>query len=375
MLAALDSSFNRPTLAQAQQAFASGVRAWGGYLVSDSDAAVLASRSRGWGMRGLAAPWTLAEFDVLRQAGLTPIGFCSGNDSASAIRAKAYGNGIVPCVDVEPGIREDGPWVRPWVVVAQSGLYGAMSVHYQQGEPEGREALFNIMAWYFVPVRDPQATWYDAIDPRPPGPCGWQWWGDHQEFGLSVDRSWLDDEVLPVGPGRGGAGAAISGGGSMGSLVTIADSNGFTHRFTVVRAYNADGTPTNDPEGNRGGPVHYARISGGPGGIQSFQGGDEEMPGGGGWIAGGTLSGELWPWVDAPGGPRELVIVHGRGANAALWMKSFNTDGTVHSEWSQVGGRPSPCIPGADSASGPGVDESQVRAWAVDAVEKALENG
>lgn len=194
MIAGLDSSFTRPTLAQARQAYAAGYRAWGGYLVSDSDEVVLAARARHQGLHGLAAPWTRDEFAVVQEAGLVAIGFCSGWDDPDALRAKAAAWDVLSCVDAEKGIRDDhegGNWVPGFVVTARCGLYGAMSVHYETAEPTGRGALFNILAWY--PGYNPYATWFDAIELRPPGPCAWQWQGTHDEFGIPVDSLWLDD--------------------------------------------------------------------------------------------------------------------------------------------------------------------------------------
>jgi len=209
MIAALDSSFDAPTLEQAKAAYASGVRVWGGYFGSRDGL-------------GLAVRWNRMSFWNLQEAGITPIGFCSGWDDPDWIRTTAAEWGILACVDAEPGIRADGEggnWIPGFVERAQCGLYGPMSVHYETGEAAGRGALFNIMAWYLG--WDPQATWYDAIEPRPPGPCGWQWWGTHDEvyagIPLSVDRSWLDDIILPYGPGRGGD--TYSGGFAMGATM------------------------------------------------------------------------------------------------------------------------------------------------------------
>lgn len=231
MIAGLDSSFDAPTLDQAKAAYAAGIRAWGGYLVSTSDEQILAARAAGRpAMFGLASPWTRAEFARVQQAGLAAIGFCSGKDDPDLLRAKAAAWNILHAVDVEHGIRDDGPWVSPWVRRAQSGLYGAMSVHYQNGEEPGRGAAFNILAWY--PGYDPQSTWFDAIELRPPGPCGWQWWGTHTEFGLSVDRMWLDDAIIPTGPGRGGDAAQFPIGGDEMPL-TIARKDGTKDVFDV----------------------------------------------------------------------------------------------------------------------------------------------
>ena len=88
------------------------------------------------------------------------------------------------CLDVEGGIRPDGPWVQPWLSASGAGLYGNAPVH------GGRTAAFHVLAAY---VADPQATWSGAA---PGTPCGWQWRGTHSEFGIGVDRGWYDDWFL-----------------------------------------------------------------------------------------------------------------------------------------------------------------------------------
>ncbi len=345
----LDSSFNVPSLVQGQQARAAGVRAWGGYFGSQDGL-------------GLATRWTREQFDVVRAAGLTPIGFCSGWDSAAWIRDTAAAWGIVPCVDVEYGIRVDGPWVMPWVQEALAGLYGSLSVHYQQGEPAGRGARFNIMAWY--PGYDPAASWYDAIEWRPSGPCGWQWWGDHTEFGLSVDRSWYDQALIGHAPASV---LFVPEGGGEGSMVQLTGADGRIHNVTIADS------GTLDAQGYCGGPVHWSAIEGGPGGYEGWGGGDGELPGGGGWIVAGTLSASLWTWPGAPGGPRELLIVRGRGLGGYLLLKAVYTDnGAVQTEWTVISGIV-PAVPG--SMSGLVADEAVVRGWAVDEIERRLANG
>lgn len=180
MITGLDSSFARPTLAQAQAARAAGVRIWGGYLASMDGL-------------GLATRWSRADFAVVQEAGLRAIGFCSGWDDPVWIRDTAAAWGILVCVDVEPGIRDDGPWIQGWVRTAACGLYGLASVHYWDGEPVGRDAAFNIVADYLA-VGCTGETWPSWL-PRP-ARCGWQCRGDHQEFGLEVDRGSYDDWFL-----------------------------------------------------------------------------------------------------------------------------------------------------------------------------------
>src|SRR5262249_9656357 len=187
MIEGLDSSFDEPTLEQARQAYAAGVRAWGGYFGSRDGL-------------GLAVRWNRMSFWNVQQAGMRAIGFCSGWDDPDWIRRTAAEWDILACADVEFGIREDGDWVDDWVARAASGLYGNTSVHYRAGRPPGRGAAFNVAAWYFkVPPEcwDPQMTWPWWL-PATGRPTGWQFCGTHDEFGLSVDRSWLDDWFAPA---------------------------------------------------------------------------------------------------------------------------------------------------------------------------------
>lgn len=181
MIASLDSSFSRPDAATAATAYAAGVRVWGGYFGSVDGL-------------GLATRWSRADFDVVRNAGMTAIGFCSGRDDPVWIRDTATAWGILACVDVERFIRDDGPWVDGWLASSQSGLYGNGSVHFETGQPVGRGAAFNIVSGYYG--YDPRATWEPWL-PLPAAPTGWQWRGGHSEFGLDVDSSWLDDWFLP----------------------------------------------------------------------------------------------------------------------------------------------------------------------------------
>jgi hypothetical protein len=177
MIAGLDSSFDRPTPAQAAAAFAAGVRLWGGYIGTR-------------GGLGLASLWSQAEFQVVKDAGMTAIAYCSGFDDPAGVRAMAAAWGVLLGVDVEPGIRDDGPWVPGFLQATGAGLYGLASVHYDTGEPIGRGAAWNVIANY--PGFDPGVTWVDGLTP-PAAPHGRQWEGTHTEFGLSVDRMWLDD--------------------------------------------------------------------------------------------------------------------------------------------------------------------------------------
>lgn len=165
----LDSSFDRPTPAQLSEAWNAGVRVWGVYLATKPNV-------------GLAAPWSLADVQVVLDAGYGVVAFASGWDDPVALRQLAEQLGVRLFLDDEDAIRSVGGWEQAWLDAAGAGLYGLRAVH------SGITAVAHIMAEY--PGFDPAATW----DGTPPGtPHGWQWQGTHTEFGLSVDRSWVDD--------------------------------------------------------------------------------------------------------------------------------------------------------------------------------------
>lgn len=255
-----DSSFSAPTLAQAKVAYAAGVRVWGGYF---------GSRDR----LGLAVRWNRLSFWNLQQAGIIPIGFCSGNDDPDWIRTTAAAWGILPCVDVETGIRVDGSWVRPWVQRARCGLYGLASVHYRAGEPLGRSALFNIVARYPKGGCGGGLAWDPAAGPEPPVPCAWQCQGSHAEFDLEVDSANYDNSFATL---LGGAlpAATTTGGIGMGATTQGFNINGTTHVFELSSEGDLlwwRGT------GGGGGQVHAGRDgwwnmggTGVPGGIRDF---------------------------------------------------------------------------------------------------------
>jgi len=171
VIAGLDSSWNRPTSAQLTQAKAHGVGMWSGYLATRPGV-------------NLAAPWSEQDFARVKAAGLSTIAFCSGKDDPLACKNRAAAWGVRLCLDVESGIRGDGPWVQDWLTRSGAGLYGNAPVFRR-----GRRAAFYVLAAY---QSDPHATWSPHV-PRPNGPCGWQWQGTHSEFGCSVDRGWYDD--------------------------------------------------------------------------------------------------------------------------------------------------------------------------------------
>lgn len=206
----LDSSFDRPTPAQAAAAYAAGVRVWGGYIGTRDGL-------------GLATRWSQADFQVVKDAGMTAIGFCSGWDDPTGIRALGSAWGVLPCVDVETGIRTDGLWLDDWLPAAGGGLYGLASVHYEAGRPIGRGAAFNIVANYLAGGCTGE-TWPSWLSR--PARCGWQCQGDHQEFGFSVDRSWLDDWFAPSPPPPEGSMVIRN---SADGAVYVVDASGKRH--------------------------------------------------------------------------------------------------------------------------------------------------
>jgi len=170
MIRGLDSSFDRPTPDEAAQAFAAGVRVWGGYLPPGAN---------------LLSPWDRASFEVVQRAGMRAIGFCSGWDDPVQLRQLAAEWGVLGCLDDEPGIRTGSGWQQAWLDASGFGVYGLCSAVMSVRAP------FRIVARY--PGFDPRAPWDTTCSPGPPEPHGWQWQGTHTELGLSVDSLWLED--------------------------------------------------------------------------------------------------------------------------------------------------------------------------------------
>jgi hypothetical protein len=134
--------------------------------------------------------WTAADFDSVRSAGLQSIAYASGWMDPVAAKLEAALYGVRGCLDVEGGIRGDGPWVQGWLNASGFGLYGNMPVH------PGRSAAFHVLAAY--PGGDPGVSWNRSV--RPPAPCGWQWQGTTARYGASVDLCWFDAAIYPSAP-------------------------------------------------------------------------------------------------------------------------------------------------------------------------------
>jgi hypothetical protein len=186
MVSGLDSA-TPPSATQVAAAKAAGITLWSGYLASRPELGVGPVGSR----FGLFRPWRQPEFAVVKALSGTPLAYASGWDDPAGCKALAAAWGVRLCLDVEAGIRGDGAWVQPWLDASSAGLYGTRYVHAPLRGP-ARRAAFHIAAFYPTPMVDPHATWPAGWTP-PGTPCGWQWWNSHNEFGVTVDRSWLDD--------------------------------------------------------------------------------------------------------------------------------------------------------------------------------------
>src|SRR5256885_2176040 len=168
MIPALASA-TPPTAAQAAAAKASGIAVWSGYIATRPELGDGPVGPR----FGLFRPWRQAEFGPVKTLRGTPIAYASGWDSPAGCKALAAAWGVRLCLDVEGGIRGDGPWVQGWLDASGAGLYGTRYVHAPQAGP-ARRAPFHIAAFYPTPQVDPHATW-PAGWPRPATLCGWQW--------------------------------------------------------------------------------------------------------------------------------------------------------------------------------------------------------
>src|SRR5262249_12507723 len=116
------------------------------------------------------------------------------------------------------------------------------------GRPPGRGAAFNVAAWYFkVPPEcwDPQMTWPWWL-PATGRPTGWQFCGTHDEFGLSVDRSWLDDWFAPALTSN-----PIGGGMTPEDHQTLSDINVRTAELYNYLRYGADSAGNHEYDRDR----------------------------------------------------------------------------------------------------------------------------
>lgn len=239
MIAGVDSTGTGvPNVGQMLAGQGAGYRVWGGYLVSSSDADVLAARAAGRGMFNLLRPWTAAELVSVRSAGYTVLGFCSGFDDPTALGAKARSLGVVGLLDHESEIRPEGAWADPWLAASGFGLYGVHAIQNAHAAP------YRILALY--PGFDPGATW---DGPPPSVPHGWQWQGTHVDpvTGITVDSMWLDPFFAP--------GALPSGDSKTMSAFAF---NGTDHVFELSTSGDILWSRTT---GGAGGDVHRQFVT------------------------------------------------------------------------------------------------------------------
>lgn len=185
MIVGLDSSFP-PSPATALQAKAGGIALWSGYISS--------APYDGQSHFGLYHPWPREGFEYARLCGATPIAFCSGWDAPGTLKTLAAAWNVRLCLDIESGIRPDGPWKQPFLDALRDDARGSGGVYGNDGCHVNCRAPFHVRAAY-PGSGDVQATWGGPV-PRPSVPCGWQWAGTHTEFGVGVDRGDYDDFFL-----------------------------------------------------------------------------------------------------------------------------------------------------------------------------------
>ena len=169
---ALDSAY-APSDAQIAAAKAAGFVAWFGYFKFGDD--------------GVLNGWADSDFQRVLAGGLQTGAYCSGWAPPDQVKARAAAVGIRARLDVEGGIRPDGPWVQPWLDASGAGLYGNAPVF------PGRHAADYILAAYPTAGDPGNESWPSWVVRPAGGPCGWQWAGSHAFAGITVDATWLDD--------------------------------------------------------------------------------------------------------------------------------------------------------------------------------------
>lgn len=130
------------------------------------------------------------DFRRVKAKGFGVLAYVSGNDDPRQIAAWSRAIHVPAAVDVERFIREDGPWLDPWLADSDwwIGLYGNGSVHYNtQGF---RKARFHVFSGYYG--YDPRVPWPGWL-PHDASPTAWQFQGTTPMAGTLVDLSWFDD--------------------------------------------------------------------------------------------------------------------------------------------------------------------------------------
>lgn len=184
-------SFSPPSDATLEQAKAAGVQVWPGYT----------------GGPEAAISWPADGFVRIRNHGLRApaiyVGLGTPEEAVAQAQARGVPQGEVIWHDIETGwsMSHDTPaFAIRWVTgVLQAGyipgLYGTAAFVNQWGHfyrcvwAAGGSYYRNgpgSNPWPATPLQVPACT--------PAGtPCGVQWWATHNEFGIGVDRSIMDD--------------------------------------------------------------------------------------------------------------------------------------------------------------------------------------
>ncbi len=168
IIVAIDSAVP-PSAASIIAAKNAGVKLWAGYFAGTDI------------LRG----WSQNDFTRIKESGLATMAYCSGWANPATMKAQAASWGVPICLDVEGGIRGDGPWVQGWLDRSRT-------------------------------PPDPHAVW-PSWRARPSGPCGWQWYGSHANFGAEIDTCWFDDFFMSL--------RFTFGSGSLGGDKEVLDAN------------------------------------------------------------------------------------------------------------------------------------------------------
>jgi hypothetical protein len=192
-------SFGPPTDATLDQAKAAGVHSWPGYI----------------GGPEAAITWPASGFERIRAKGLRSpgiyVGLGSGPEAVALAQQRGIPKGEVIWHDVETQwsmTHDTVPMAQAWVSAVktagyQAGLYGTAAFvsqygsHYDVVWAAGGAYYRNGPGgnpWPTTPMQVPGCT-------PPSRPSGVQWWATHDEFGIGVDRSIMDDHfgITPTG--------------------------------------------------------------------------------------------------------------------------------------------------------------------------------
>jgi hypothetical protein len=126
--------------------------------------------------------WPDDAFARVKRAGLTAVGYASGWGDPHLLHDRATRLGVIGCLDVEAGIRGDGPWVGSWLADAPGfGIYGAQTLMQKPA------AFHQLAKWSAGSGSDGGAPGNLGIYD------GWQYAGNVGRYGMRVDLAvWRD---------------------------------------------------------------------------------------------------------------------------------------------------------------------------------------